>query len=141
MASTVVQTKTYLDPPQKQELLNEFVGKPLKALRTPAMVIDRHIFAQNCARMHEKAAQWGASFRAHLKTHKVNVARRDETIPTEEKYQTVEGTRLQLVTGADKTTAVVVSTLMEAWEVVRAGLVADGMVNDVSDLRSTKDLG
>jgi hypothetical protein len=35
------------------------------------------------------------------------------------------------VSSVDKTTAVVVSTLMEAWEVVRAGLVADGTVNDV----------
>jgi hypothetical protein len=28
--------------------------------------------------------------------------------------------------------AVIVSTLMEAWEVVRGGLVADGTVKDVS---------
>jgi D-serine ammonia-lyase len=72
MAPLVIQTKTYDRPPQKQELLNEFAGKSLKALRTPAMIIDRNIFAQNCARMHEKAAQWGANFRAHLKTHKVS---------------------------------------------------------------------
>ena len=104
------------------------------------MVIDRSIFAQNCARMHEKAARWGASFRAHLKTHKVNVPSQELTIATEEQCQTAEGTRLQLVSGADKTTAVVVSTLVEAWEVVRAGLVADGTVKDVSGLHSTGDL-
>ena len=52
----------------------------------------------------------------------------------------MEGTRLQLVSGSDKTTAVVVSTVMEAWEVVRAGLVADGMVNDVSYLHITQDI-
>ena len=68
-------------------------------------------------------------------------ARHDLMIATEEQCQTAEGTRLQLMSGANKTTAVVVSTLMEAWEVVRAGLVADGTVNDVSDSRSTKDLG
>lgn len=33
----------------------------------------------------------------------------------------------------DKTDRVVVSTLMEAWEVVNAGLVQDGTVKDVSD--------
>jgi hypothetical protein len=32
----------------------------------------------------------------------------------------------------DQTQAVVVSTLMEAWEVMRAGLVADSIVKDVS---------
>lgn len=37
------------------------------------------------------------------------------------------------MSSAQKTSAVVVSTLMEAWEVVRAGLVADGTVRDVSD--------
>lgn len=46
--------------------------------------------------------------------------------------QTVEGTRLQLRSNADRTHAVVVSTLMEAWEVVRGGLVSDSTVKDVS---------
>jgi len=100
--------------PQKQALINEFRGKPLSALRTPAVVIDRSVFVQNCAKMHNNAKEWGASFRAHVKTHK-----------------TAEGTRLQLKTSADETHAIVVSTLMEAWEVVRAGLVADGTVKDI----------
>ncbi|KAF8560327.1 hypothetical protein OG21DRAFT_55035 [Imleria badia] len=64
--------------------------------------------------MHQNAKDWGANFRAHLKTHK-----------------TVEGTRLQLVSDVGKTSAVVVSTLMEAWEVVRGGLVADGTAKDL----------
>lgn len=38
------------------------------------------------------------------------------------------------MSGADKTTSVVVSTLREAWELYKAGLVADGTVDDVSDL-------
>ncbi|TFY79655.1 hypothetical protein EWM64_g4354 [Hericium alpestre] len=103
-----------LSLPQKDALAKEFVGKPLNELRTPAFVIDRSIFAQNCARMHQKAADWGAGFRAHVKTHK-----------------TAEGTKLQLVSTADRTSAVVVSTLMEAWQVVNAGLVADGTVKDI----------
>ncbi|THH01788.1 hypothetical protein EW026_g948 [Hermanssonia centrifuga] len=64
--------------------------------------------------MHENAKQWGASFRAHVKTHK-----------------TAEGTRLQLVSKAGQTDAVVVSTLLEAHEIVNAGLVADGIVKDI----------
>lgn len=43
---------------------------------------------------------------------------------------------MQLVSDVDKTSAVVVSTLMEAWEVLRGGLVADGTVKDVSRLVS-----
>jgi hypothetical protein len=61
-------------------------------------------------------------------------------VATEEQRQTAEGTRLQLISSSDKTTAIVVSTLMEAWEVVRAGLVADGTVKDVSDLCWTNGL-
>ncbi|EMD42072.1 hypothetical protein CERSUDRAFT_110623 [Gelatoporia subvermispora B] len=98
----------------EQALVDEFKGKPLTALRTPALIIDRAIFARNCAQMHERAKCWGASFRAHVKSHK-----------------TAEGTRLQLSSSADTTHAIVVSTIMEACEVLRAGLLVDGMVNDI----------
>ena len=70
----VAQTETPVHlsrAPEKQSLVDAFVGKPLEGLRTPAMVIDRKLFSQNCARMHKKARDWGATFRAHLKTHKV----------------------------------------------------------------------
>ncbi|KAF8905552.1 hypothetical protein CPB84DRAFT_1771704 [Gymnopilus junonius] len=113
----VVQTETpvkLLLTPEKHSLVNAFVGKSLEGLRTPAIVIDRKLFSQNCARMHKKAREWGATFRAHLKTHK-----------------TTEGTKLQLISEEDRTHAVVVSTMMEAWEVVESGLVADGTVKDI----------
>ncbi|KAJ7048510.1 putative serine dehydratase domain-containing protein [Mycena amicta] len=100
--------------PSKDALVKEFVGKPLEALRTPAFVIDRTIFKNNCTRMLRNAQSWGASLRTHLKTHK-----------------TAEGTRLQLDEGEFKTHAVVVSTLMEAWQVVESGLVKDGTVKDI----------
>ena len=45
--------------------------------------------------------------------------------------QTAEGTRMQLVTSKNKTDAIVVSTVMEAYGVVRAGLVTDGTDKDV----------
>jgi D-serine ammonia-lyase len=57
--------------PNKDALVKEFFGKSLNELRTPALVVDRAAFRDNCAKMHENAKAWGASFRAHLKTHKV----------------------------------------------------------------------
>ena len=47
------------------------------------------------------------------------------------RLKTAEGTRLQLVTNSATSHAVVVSTVMEAWEVVNSGLVAEGVVKDV----------
>lgn len=44
--------------PSKEALLKEFRGKPLEELRTPAFVVDRALFAKNCARMHESAQAW-----------------------------------------------------------------------------------
>ncbi|KAF9535443.1 putative serine dehydratase domain-containing protein [Crepidotus variabilis] len=113
----VIQTETPLNlfgRPDKAALCDAFVGRPLDGLRTPAIIVDRKLFAENCANMHKKARDWGASFRAHLKTHK-----------------TAEGTKYQLHSTEDQTHAVVVSTLLEAWEVVRAGLVADSTVKDI----------
>ena len=73
MASSPFQTKTYQGLVQKDELVKAFVGKSIESLRTPALVIDRSLFAQNCVRMHQKAIEWGAGFRAHLKTHKARI--------------------------------------------------------------------
>ena len=57
--------------PSKDALVKRYKGKKLSELRTPALVVDRARFAQNCAQMHETAKDWDAGFRAHLKTHKV----------------------------------------------------------------------
>lgn len=69
------QTETPFDfatLPSKSKLVGHFVGKGLDELRTPAMIINRKVFAENCAAMHSKAREWGTAFRGHLKTHKVN---------------------------------------------------------------------
>ena len=127
------QTKTpyqLLDRPRNTALVEEFIGKPINTLRTPAMIIDRKLFAENCARMHQRSKSWGAGFRAHLKTHKVMRITSPKHVNLF--VQTTEGTKLQLISAVDKTQAVVVSTLMEAWEVVQAGLVADSTVKDVN---------
>ncbi|KAF9040593.1 hypothetical protein BJ165DRAFT_1350610 [Panaeolus papilionaceus] len=113
----ISQTKTpfsLLQRPDKDLLVQTFQGSHVDTLRTPAMIIDRKTFASNCAAMHKKAREWGASFRAHLKTHK-----------------TLEGTKLQLKSAAGQSDAIIVSTMMEAWEVVEGGLVADGTVKDI----------
>ncbi|KAG5720200.1 D-serine dehydratase [Termitomyces sp. T112] len=112
----ISQTKTPYGHyrPSKAVLLQKFLDAPTDSLRTPAMIIDRALFAENCTDMHARSQAWGARFRAHLKTHK-----------------TVEGTRLQLQSSVDTTQAVVVSTLMEAWELVEAGLVSDSTIKDI----------
>jgi hypothetical protein len=46
--------------------------------------------------------------------------------------KTVEGVRLQLEHSPDR--AIVVSTLVEAWAVVKAGLVKEGLIDDVQRL-------
>ncbi|KAJ3507761.1 hypothetical protein NMY22_g16829 [Coprinellus aureogranulatus] len=113
--NTMVYKSDYSEHTRLQEKLKaEYVGKTLDDVPTPAFVIDRGIFEENCAAMIRKAKEWGAGFRAHLKTHK-----------------TAEGTRLQLVTGEGSTGAVVVSTIKEAWEVFNSGLVKEGIVNDI----------
>ena len=66
-----VQTTTFYDTPTKEALTQAFVGKTLRELRTPAFIVDRAIFAQNCAKMHVRSKLWDCQFRAHVKTHKV----------------------------------------------------------------------
>ncbi|KAG6834800.1 hypothetical protein H0H93_007315, partial [Arthromyces matolae] len=113
------QTKTpygVLNLPSKAELLEEFLGASTDSLRTPALIIDRTVFAENCADMHQRSHVWGASFRAHLKTHKVGISELLTPFiePKSVSDQTVE-----------------VSTLIEAWQLVNAGLVSDATVRDV----------
>lgn len=74
MASSITQTTTpykILTEPDKDALVQLYANKPLSSLRTPAFIINRDIFAKNCDEMHRKAREWGAHFRAHVKTHKV----------------------------------------------------------------------
>jgi len=45
--------------------------------------------------------------------------------------KTAEGTRHQLVSSAGKTSSIIVSTLLEAWQVLRSGLIDEGVVTDI----------
>jgi len=55
----------------QSRLRREYVGVSLSDVPTPAFIVDRKIFAENCAKMQKKAREWGTEFRAHVKTHKV----------------------------------------------------------------------
>lgn len=133
---TPPQTFSYLadNVPHRGGLLEAFKGKPLQSLRTPAAVIDRALFAQNCALMYDAVKIWNADFRAHVKTHKVGslssfYLKRGSL---KEHVETREGVILQLqISDAKKTSAVVVSTIMEGQEIIRSGLVYEGIVKDV----------
>lgn len=96
----------------KTTLLKNYKGKCLHELPTPSFVIDRGVFSKNCDKMLGNASKLDAEFRAHVKTHK-----------------STEGTLLQLGRGDIKTDRVVVSTLMEAWNLIP--LVEQGLITDI----------
>lgn len=52
--------------------------------------------------------------------------------------QTTEGARMQLRSAGGESGAIVVSTLAEAWGIIRSGLVEEGVVEDVSAISDTK---
>ena len=72
MSTQTTTPLALMERPSKASLLKQFLNQPLDTLRTPALLIDRTLFAENCAKMHQRAKVWNAKFRAHLKTHKVN---------------------------------------------------------------------
>lgn len=69
---TLLSPRYISGSPDKKALSDAFVGRPVASLRTPALVVDRAIFAADCALMHQNVISWGADFRAHIKTHKVH---------------------------------------------------------------------
>ncbi|RDL33287.1 uncharacterized protein BP5553_08726 [Venustampulla echinocandica] len=82
--------------PAKEALKEEFVGKSLNDVATPAAVLDLSKVKSNCNRMLEAVEALGFGWRVHIKTHK-----------------TTELTRLQ-VGGGTGPVKIVVSTLVEA---------------------------
>ncbi|CAN3356601.1 D-serine dehydratase [Diutina catenulata] len=96
----------------KHALLKAYMGRTLDEVPTPGFVVDRGRFQRNSNRMLANSQKLGAEFRAHVKTHK-----------------STEATRLQLGTGNLATDKVVVSTLMEAWNLLP--LVGEGLINDI----------
>jgi D-serine deaminase-like pyridoxal phosphate-dependent protein len=120
----------------KDVILEAFKGKPVSSIRTPALFIDRAIFSSNCAKMQNTVKTWGTRFRVHVKSHKVSRSRTQFDFSTHDSNsQTVEGARLQLKSTAGQSSAVIVSTLMEARQIIESDLVKEGVVDDVSDSR------
>ncbi|KAN0063431.1 hypothetical protein ACQY0O_004598 [Thecaphora frezii] len=113
-----MSTQTYsIHPTQPLSALRQqAVGRHLSELRTPALIIDRSIVRRNCHRMQRIAAEWGATLRPHLKTHK-----------------TPEASLLQLRTDAGSSAAAIVSTLAEVRGVVDhlVGAQSDYAVRDL----------
>jgi D-serine deaminase-like pyridoxal phosphate-dependent protein len=87
--TTPLQTTTPLSVltlPSKDALVKEFVGKKLSTLRTPALIIDRKRFVENCERVTGETAKRGMGFRAHVKSEsrvrrgQMNVGQSDDDI-------------------------------------------------------------
>lgn len=104
----------FLPLPDRVSLLQRFKGVGLDELPTPAVVIDSSKVSSNCARMQRIARDWGCLFRAHIKTHK-----------------TREGVLAQVRDGERGMTPLIVSTLAEAWGVLKSGLIEEAGINDV----------
>lgn len=67
-ASTNFTPLELLPLPDKSALQDAFVGKPLASLRTPALIVDRTRFRNNCERVVKQAKDRGLKFRAHVKS-------------------------------------------------------------------------
>jgi hypothetical protein len=97
--SSYAQTRTGYDLltiPSKELLREAFVGKSLDTLHTPCMIIDRSVFAKNCAEMQNRAQNCGMDFRAHIKSHKVRCL----TLTTDSYfYKPIDKRRSKVTTG------------------------------------------
>ena len=123
MLPTQTMTRYELLPrPSKENLCAAFVGKSLDSVRSPAAVIDRAIYRENCSRMGRLVKDNGYRFRCHIKTHK-----------------TIEGVRIQLDDG-NLSKSIVCSTLAECWFIAKSSLIAEQVVEDVSQAKVDRAL-
>ncbi len=60
--------------PSGTKLIDEFVGKRLQDVPTPAAVVDRAVVRRNCDSMLRACEALQLDFRPHVKTHKVKDA-------------------------------------------------------------------
>lgn len=97
---------------QKAAIADAYVGTKIDQLPTPSLLVNKGRYVDNCNKMLKSAASLNADFRPHVKTHK-----------------TLEGTAYQLGQGDNATTKIVVSTLMEAWNLMP--LVENGSIDDI----------
>lgn len=78
-ATMPTSTHTHLDLlslPDRSALRQAFIGQPLSALRSPALIVDRKVFVDNCERVTKATAAKGLRFRAHVKSEPPHPRRR-----------------------------------------------------------------
>lgn len=54
--------------PSKSALVEEFAGRSLSDLRTPALILNRSAFEANCASVARAVEALGLEFRMHVKS-------------------------------------------------------------------------
>lgn len=54
--------------PDRSALTSQFVGKNVKSLRTPALIVDRTVFKENSEKVTKEAYKRGLKFRVHVKS-------------------------------------------------------------------------
>lgn len=63
------------DPAYWERVLDEGnIGQSMADMSTPALVIDRAVFARNCAEIRKRAELWNWRFRADIGSHKVRAS-------------------------------------------------------------------
>ncbi len=108
----------------KEDPREQFLGKTLDDIPTPAAILDLAKVELNCQRMLDTVKKLGIGWRAHIKTHKVCSTcvvvvsvprpRLDTAADLVPHTQTTELTRLQVGDGESTPVNIVVSTLIEA---------------------------
>lgn len=86
MPAAASNAATYPCAPE-EELKKLYVGKSLHEITAPVAIIDRSIATRNCSLMLDAAERLGVSFRAHVKTHKVNLALADPDVRNKQKTE------------------------------------------------------
>jgi D-serine ammonia-lyase len=100
--------------------VSSYVGKTLQDVPTPSIVLDLAKVELNCKLMLEAAEQLGLQWRAHIKTHKVSPACLFVAAIglIGMNIQTTELTRLQVGDARTDPARIIVSTIVEAENIV-----------------------
>lgn len=72
-----------MSPPQRlnpslESLRLLYVGKNIHQVPKPALVLDRAKMRRHCQSLAKAAETLGVGFRAHVKTHKVGIQKKNE---------------------------------------------------------------
>jgi hypothetical protein len=105
----------------KEQLRARFVGKTLNEVPMPSVVLDLAKLEVNCERMLEATGRLGLLWRAHIKSHKVNPSIHTRSHPRQARLttaQTTELTRLQVGDTLTTPVSLIVSTIIEAENIV-----------------------